>query len=491
MLNDITVLDNIFVNEYLPRAKGDYVKVYVYGLSLASRGNHPSNSMDELSRALSISSEEVFEALQFLEINGLIEIASKSPLEISFISPRRHDAHSRKKYKPAKYAAFNASIQSLFPSRMLPQNELLEYYDAAESLGLPPETLLMIAAYCVNSKGQTIDHRYILTVARDWAKNGIVTPAEAEQKIKELELLTGDIRTLFSALGKKSAPEYSDKELLSKWKSRGFSFPAVIFAAKRCKKSGGMNKLDLLLEEYARLGIFTIPEMERYSERRDRLYSLAADINKRLGLYYESLDNVVETYTAVWIDMGFDHDALSTLAQHCMTRGLRRLSDMDALVKKFYKAGRLTDAAVKQYIDALIGDDDFIRKLFDILGIEKSVTKGDRDALRTWTELWGFSKDLILFSAESSKDRAYSLTYLNRILSDYREKGVQTVEKAGELAPAAGKSVSYPKEYSNSASKGRGRSAKNQKDYEEQREYTREELDALFADLDNIDKIDF
>ncbi|MDR3263904.1 MAG: DnaD domain protein [Clostridiales bacterium] len=477
IIDSVTVIDNIFINEYLPKAKDGHVKVYIYGLYLACHGG---GSVEELMRALSMTYEEIFEALHYFELTELIEITSKTPLEIKFISLRDKDNRPQKKYKPSKYAAFNSALQNIFPQKMLMPNEFGEYYDVMESLNIMPEAMLMIASYCINVKSENVSFQYILAVARDWAKNGVTTPELAEEKIKELELLTGDMKDIFNALGKKIVPDFSDREYLAKWKKNwGFSMPAILFAAKRCKNKGGTAKLDALLESYHKLNIRSVSEIEEYSARRDDLYSLATEINKKIGVYYESLDNVVETYTVHWAEMGFDSDVLLLLANYCFLKGLRRLSDMDALIVKLYKMGRLTKGAINQYIDGLIKDDGFIKKLYAVLDLNKFVTQNDRETVNIWLGAWGFSEDIILFAAEAAKDKTHPIAYLNQILSGYKQNGVSTLEKAKEFSqsqPQKSDKKKAPKDAS--------------KDFA-QREYSKEELSALFEDLNNIDKIEF
>ncbi|MDR2091160.1 MAG: DnaD domain protein [Clostridiales bacterium] len=436
IIDRVTTVDNMFINEYLPGAKDGNVKVYIYGLFLASHGN--VNSVEELMRVLGMSYERVFEAFQDLELSGLIEIASQNPLEIRFTGPASRGSQAKKRYKPEKYAEFNKALQGLFHSRIILPNEFLEYYDFIEKNRAAPEALLMIAAHCINVKGDGVGFKYVLAVARDWARAGVTTPEKAEEKIKELELLTGDVKQVFSALGKKSPPEFSDREMLSKWnKTWGFSMSAVLLAAKRCKNKGGMAKLDAVLESYHKMNIHDPREIAEYAGRRDRLYSLAAEINKKIGVYYESLDNVIETYTVNWCEMGFDDDALMTLANYCFLKGLRRLSDMDALVVKFYKMGRLTTNGINQYIDGLIKDDEFIKKLYDALNIDKLIGRADRKFVSIWLGTWGFSEEIILSAAALAKDVTHPMERINQILSDYKQNGIFTPEKVKDYMKAS------------------------------------------------------
>jgi DNA replication protein DnaD len=473
IINGTTAVDNMFINEYLPAAKDGHVKVYIYGLFLASHGN--GNSIEELTRALSMRYEEVFEAFQYLESSGLIDIVSQNPLEIKFTGIKNRDVQSKKRYKPEKYADFNKALQGLFHSRIILPNEFLEYYDFIEKNRVAPEAMIMIAAHCINVKGDGVGFQYVLAVARDWVRSGVTTPEKAEEKIRELELLTGDVKQVFAALGKKSPPEFSDRETLSKWnKTWGFSMAAVLLAAKRCKNKGGMAKLDAVLENYYKMNLRSPQEIAEYADRRDRLYALAAEINKKIGVYYESLDNIVETYTVNWLEMGFGDDALLTLANYCLLKGLRRLSDMDALVVKFYKMGRLTTDGINQYIDGLIKDDEFIKKLYGVLDLNKFIIQKDRESAAVWLDSWGFSEELILFAAAFAKDKTHPFAYLNQVLSDYKQNGIFTLEKAAEYSK-----TSKPSE-----------PQKTVKRNFTQREYSKEELNALFDDLNTIDKLE-
>ena len=47
-MDGYTVIDNTFLNEFLPQATGDDVKVYLYGLNLCSNPNNDDNDLDTL-----------------------------------------------------------------------------------------------------------------------------------------------------------------------------------------------------------------------------------------------------------------------------------------------------------------------------------------------------------------------------------------------------------------------------------------------------------
>ena len=64
-------IENIFINEYMPAARGDYVKVFIYGCMYAEHGL----PMDNLTMAkqLGLSEKDVQDAWSYWEKMGAIK----------------------------------------------------------------------------------------------------------------------------------------------------------------------------------------------------------------------------------------------------------------------------------------------------------------------------------------------------------------------------------------------------------------------------------
>jgi DnaD/phage-associated family protein len=216
--------------------------------------------------------------------------------------------------------------------------------------------------------------------------------------------------------------------------------------------------------------------MEAYNKHRKKLTDTAVKINKAIGAYYEDLEPVIENYTAPWLNMGFDEDALLSVANYCFLKDINKLSAMNALLLRFYKEGRVTLNGIRQYIDGLVEEEEFIKKLYTQLGLEKNVINKDRETVSIWLNSWGISQDLILYAASSAKGKAYSLSYMNQILSSYKDNSIDTVEKALQFSPATEKPAT---------------TKKTPKANSYDRDYTREQLSVLFDDLNTIDKVEF
>lgn len=63
---DVTPVENLFIEEYMLRAPGDYVKVYIYGLRLCY---HPVKeaSVTSIARALGLEEKTVMDAFAYWE----------------------------------------------------------------------------------------------------------------------------------------------------------------------------------------------------------------------------------------------------------------------------------------------------------------------------------------------------------------------------------------------------------------------------------------
>jgi len=271
------------------------------------------------------------------------------------------------------------------------------------------------------------------------------------------------------ALGSRKKADIDERSMYLKWKEEFlFDLDTIIAVAKRIKK-GGFAKLDAALTKYYENKMMTIQEIEAFENNRDKLYALARNINRTIGVYYEQLDYIIETYISDWLSKGFEEDALLMIADACFRRHIRTLEGMNDLVNKFYKQGLVTANSISAHIERLSETDKKIKKIFETLNIEKNITSWDRDNYRTWTYSWGLSDELILYCAELAKGTASPMAYMNKVLASWYDQKITTIEqaKASTSVQSAENSIQQP-------------TAK--------RAYTQQELNAL---IDDVSKVDF
>lgn len=346
-----TLVDNIFISEYLPTIHPLHIKVYLYGLYLCGRPDSKENTLDDTARALGLEAFDIENSFRFLQENGLVRVVSINPLEINYLPVMSGMAYL-KKIKPGKYDGFCADLQAMIPHRQLTPNEFNEYFNVMEVSGLAPDAMLMIAGYCIQHKKDS--YSYILTVARNWAADGVKTKDDVLDKLEEYNLDDRDLAQVLKALKSKKHIDSFDRDAYHKWtRELGFDLNAVLFAAKSIKGRGGMERLDGLLMKFYETRNMTAADMDAFINHKERLYAIAREVTKRLGLYYERLDYFVETCVLDWFNKGFTEDALGFISDYCFKHGIKRPEKMNELVEKLNEKGLHETPAIKEYLSRL------------------------------------------------------------------------------------------------------------------------------------------
>ncbi len=463
-----TCIDNKFIINYMTDAPDMRTAVYLLGLTL-SQSEGSDNSCETMAQKLGITKEEILDAYRYWEEMGLVSIVGDEPRII--YTSIQDEASSLKKIKPTKYSKFSRDIQNVIDGRMITVNEYNEYYLFLENTTFDPDALVAVAKYCVELKGNDINYRYILTVARNLLQKGATTLVAVVDSLDSQQKYDSDLKCVFKALGSNKKIEHADRQAYEKWvKEMGFTLEVVVAVAKQCK--GGMAKLDNKLCEYYKKGAMSVAEMSDYDAEKTRLYDLARNICKSIGVYYQNVDPVVDEYVVVWSRRGYEDETLLAIAKYCFKSGIRTLTGMSSVIDKLYKNGVTTLSSLTQYLSNIALIDEKIAEILALAGLDRKVTASDRSFFKNWTENWNLDPELIDFVAQKSAGTAKPMAYINRILSDYKDNGVKSVEEAKKL------DVNISNKTTNNT-----KSIIGGRDME-RRPYTEEQLSALFNILD-------
>ena len=472
ILDNYTVIDNTFINEFLPQATGDDVKVYLYGLNLCAKPSTDENNIDTICKVLSLTEDQVYKSFEYWQTVGLVQIVSKNPYEVRFL-PVKANSGSAKIRNKEKYADFNQQMQDIITGRMITPTEYNEYYSLIEVYHFEPEAVVLIAKYCTSIKHNAIGYPYILAVARDFEKQGLKTFTAIENKFIEQEKSSAEIKQILSALGLKREADIEERNLYLKWTNHfGFTQGVIVEVAKSLKKHGGFSKLDELLSKYYEQKLFTMEEVMQFSAQKEAMFEMAKTVSKTLGLYYQNLENVVDTYIADWTNKGYDDETLLFISNYCFKQSIRTLDGMNTIIQKFYKLGLVSLASIDQYISSILKNDELVREILESLGLLRSVSSLDREFYKTWTNNWGFLHEQILLVSECAKDKNSPMPYINKILANLHEEGVcdnETIKKKLKEIKPDGRKTAKPK------------------DNFAQRDYSSEDLNAVFDSLDDVE----
>lgn len=470
IINGKTEVDNIFINDFLPYAPENAVKVYLYGLCKCSSPSAYDNTIESFSKVLKIPEDEIMEIFEFWENEGLVQILNSVPVEIRFM-PLKNVLTNTKKYNVSKYGDFAKKAQEIVEGRMISTNEYSEYFDTIEMFHIEPEALLMVMKYCVNTKGPNVGYPYIVAVAKNWAYEGVRTVCDVEERLISYEQSGEEIKQVLKAIGSKKIPTIEEKELFLKWtKELGFELGVILEVAKFSKKNFKLTfqRLDEILMSYFEMKLMSISEIEEFENNKKGMLLLAKTVAKELGLYYENYDKIVETYVSNWLAKGFSSKAIERIAGYCFSCSIRKFEGMDNVMQKFFKLGLLSVSSLEKYFNEILDNDEKIRKILETAGAERGVNSFDRQLYKNWTQNWSFPIEVVEYAATLCTEKAQPMKYLNAILAKWNELGAKTLEKAkkaGACHVANESKVEKPKT----------------------RNYSKENLSALFDSLEEVE----
>ena len=470
-----TTLENNFILEFLPTLNEKALRIYLYGVFLCQNGNS-ENPYEEISistfaKKLELEEYDVTEYLYKLQELNLVTIITTEPFEVVFNSMKTATKYLAK-YDVNKYKSFNTNAQKHL-TRQIEINEFKQYYDLIEYYNLEQEAVVRIIEYCVNKKDDKVSANYILSILRNWAREGLKTLEDVELTIRNELLYSEDIKLVLATLGVKRACTMEEQTMFLDWKTNlGFELDAIMHVAKLVKKKkGNIFKLDALLNKCYELNKFSVKEIDDYFAMEEEYFKIAKAVCRNLGVHYDNLSIVVETYVSNWCNLGYDYAALNKLSLYCFTSSIKNLQGLDSIVNKIYKLGIITAEAIDIYINELNCFDDAIEEIISALGLGRHVNKFDREYYNTWINNWHTTKEVLDYAVSISKDKMQPMQFLNRVLSIYHNKGITTVEAAQN------EKLDFESAYKK----------QSKKPTIEKQEYTKDQLNSLF---DNINEVE-
>ena len=84
-LFDATPVENMFISEYMLRAPGDFVKVYLYGLMLCYHHSERM-SLASMARDLDVTQEDIERAYRYWEREGLVRRTGDNPVRYMYFN---------------------------------------------------------------------------------------------------------------------------------------------------------------------------------------------------------------------------------------------------------------------------------------------------------------------------------------------------------------------------------------------------------------------
>ena len=421
-----------FIENYMPFAPGDYIKVYLFGLLKSSVGGEIS--MQGISRSLHLTELQIKEALEYWQNKGVLSISDENPTSCVFLSPSSDAAPNIPELYPNQ--TFIAEIGTLL-NRSLTTGEVKTFLDFTTVYGLPHEVVLMLVRHCSSDsvRGKNVSAAYINKVAQSWADAGVDTPEKAEQKIGAYTAVASGALRVIRRLdaGSSRLPTADEQALYEKWtREWGFTQDAVLLAMRDTTSSlkPSMKYLDAILKSYLEKGITTSTGIDACKRNRENRNELLLSVLEGLKYTRKRVTPELENLYASWLEMGFTHESILLACEQTASNMGRSVKKADTLLREWKNANITETADVIKYIRSQNKIDKKLQQVFECAGITKAVSETDRKNYIKWTQDQQLSHDVLLFAAEISSITQNPLAYMTRILQNWAQAGVDTLEKA-------------------------------------------------------------
>ncbi|MDR0425129.1 MAG: DnaD domain protein, partial [Clostridiales Family XIII bacterium] len=277
-----THIENIFINEMMAFAPGDYVKVYLFALMYAELGMEISNS--DIGKHLGMAAEDVLKAWTYWEGEGAVRKHYENPedrlrYDVEFINlksmlygKRKQSGDSRKKAAQALPPNVSALLSDTKLQELCREVEgtvgcpispeiIKETVSWVTDLGVPEP----VVAYAYRYAARKPERRgkanammaYARKLVRSWTEKGLDTVSAVEAYLEENDLRRNQYRRVMKALGMNRSPSEAEQRIMDGWfDGLSVDIDTVLSA---CGKTSGINSpninyVDAVLQGWAKNG---------------------------------------------------------------------------------------------------------------------------------------------------------------------------------------------------------------------------------------------
>lgn len=270
---NFTPVSNVFIEKYMPNARGEFIKVYLLMLKYNSTGELGVSS-SILASSLNLLESDIINALNYWNDEGVLKfipIDKMGNYNIEFID-LVEDSNTKNKEVNLLEALNKTSTKDMLNDieillgRPLSPTEMTTYLGWQEDFNFSSELILILLEYCV-SKGKS-DYRYIEKVAIAWHNMNITTIDDAQNYIKKTEDKWVKIRHILNYLGIKNTDLMKpQEEMLEKW-IIDYAFPLEVIE-KACNicfqrlNRSDFKYIDGILSSWNKNKLKTLADIEK------------------------------------------------------------------------------------------------------------------------------------------------------------------------------------------------------------------------------------
>ena len=432
-LFDSTPVENMFITEYMLRAPGDFVKVYLYALMLCYHPT-PRMSLSAMAKDLDMAEEDVERAFKYWARDGLVRQVGDNPVSFTLANLKqltltRAENPGDKLYNEKFIEEAERILKrTLFPEEMNLINDWIQVFE------LPEEVVLMLLQIEMeNSKGR-VSIKIADRRAKEWAQSGIRTVEDVEKVVIMGKEREQQLRKLLARLGQRRAPSEDEKTMYKTWIDEwGFTPEAVQEACRETTKgTPTMAYLNGILMRQHQLGRHEALALETGMQTEHEARNFAREVYAGLGVTGKTPTQDDLAAIETWHEQGASDELilLAVKSVHSKFSG-GNMETVGEKLQDWREKGLSTPEAVRTEAARVRVLNQQLHKIYETAGMNREQPiDADRDWLCRWMGEWGMTQELILQAAEYARGKQKPFAVINTILNNWKNKGISTLEAA-------------------------------------------------------------
>ena len=441
-----TAIENIFLTEFMPSAKGDFVKVYLAAVYHCAAGQDCA-SVQELARELGQTPAQVEAALRYWERRGALSyIAGEKPVyRLYSLAQRALTGQDAAQDLDEDYIRFTESVYALFgDSRKVRPAEIALAYEWVVDDGLSQEAVLALLDHQKNTAGVHFSFRKAGETAARMRQEGVVSAQDAESYLGfEGSVHTG-AQSVLRRLGKRRLPSEEELALYRKWIGEWQFTPQAVLSACRETTAAGdptFKYLDGILARLRRPEGLDETGVEKLLDEGGKALEQTSAMLSALGVRANPA-----AMAPLWqaLHEEYPQEIILIAARECALADRRTLDDLNKLLDSWRQKNLDTPEKAEAYIRSVRELDAFLRRIYEACGHRGGPTAQDRELLTAW-RADGFPDGVILLAArQAAGAEGRKMAYIRAVLARWKEAGVRTEEDALRLAAAVPDKAAKP-----------------------------------------------
>ncbi len=306
-----TAIENLFINDFMPAANGNYLKVYLLGYYLACSGNS-SFSNETIAKHLTIDISEVVAAWHYWQSQGIVKCIasnvnhSEHQFDVHFHSIREKYVESGTSIPAVKQrkqttassklmaALSNPHVKKMFEDcefyarRMLTPQEKSRVLKFLEVYHM--EIDLVVMAFYITYEERAIARNqlnYIEGIIKNWYSASIFSMAalnESERdEIKHYQLLREVSRAL--GLNQRQIPSEVQNAVVGWLESQNYDEAYILYVVKQATRrtnNPNINYINGIFNAIAKTGAANVENAKQYFEGKTTVPNKKAQPNSKV-----------------------------------------------------------------------------------------------------------------------------------------------------------------------------------------------------------------